>query len=125
MTMWIPAVPVSVASYLKKFGKKYGYAYKGYENYLYFMEKRLPGGHFVCLEFVSNPLSPDADPFVNLAGLGFRHQIWVDGFSPQNPQDATEYFTCLFETLAAAEETVFPAIASLYPPTPDWFLPTH
>ena len=120
-----PAAPVSVAAYLKKFGKKYGYAYKGYENYLYFMEKRLPGGHFVCLEFVSNPLSLDADPFVNLVGLGFRHQIWVDGFSPQNPRDAAEYFTSLFETLAAAEETVFPAIADLYPPTPEWFLPTH
>ena len=120
-----PAVPVSVVAYLKKFGKKYGYAYKGYENYLYFMEKRLPSGHFVCLEFVSNPLSPDADPFVNLVGLGFRHQIWVYGFSPQNHRDASDYFTQLFETLAKAEESVFPAILDLYPPTPEWFMPTH
>ena len=121
----LPPVSVSVAAYLKKFGKRYGYTYSGYENYMYFMEKRLANGHFICLEFVANPSSPDADPFVNLVGLGFHHQIWFDGFSPQNPQDAFEYFTRLFDTLAKAEETVFPAIFDLYPPTPDYFIPSH
>ena len=121
----LPAASVSVAAYLKKFGKRYGYTYQGYEYYMYFMEKRLANGHFICLEFVSNPSSPDADPFVNLVGLGFHHQIWFDGFSPQNPQDASEYFTKLFDTLTQAEKSVFPAILDLYPQTPDWFMPTH
>lgn len=121
----LSAASVSVAAYLKKFGKRYGYSYQGYEHYMYFMEKRLANGHYVCLEFVSNPDSPDADPFVNLVGLGFHHQIWFDGFSPQNPQDASEYFTKLFDTLTRAEKSVFPAILDLYPQTPDWFMPTH
>lgn len=120
-----PSAPANVASWLKKLCKRYGYAYLGYENFMYFAEKRLPGGHCICLEFVSNPLSPDADPFVNLCGLGFRHQIWLDGFSPQNPRDASWYLTKLFDTLAEAEQTVFPAILDLYPETPDWFMPTH
>ena len=116
---------VSVASQLKKLGKHYGYTYLGYSNYVYLMEKRLQDGHYICLEFVSNPLSPDADPYVKLCGLGFNHEIWVDGFSPQNTQDASDYFTKLFDTLAQAEKTVFSAILDLYPQTPDWFMPTH
>ena len=120
-----PEARVSVASWLKKLGKRFGYTYLGYSNYVYLMEKRLPSGHYICLEFVSNPLSPDADPYVGLCGLGFNHKIWVDGFSPQNSRDASDYFTKLFDTLAQAEESVFTAILNLYPPTPDWFIPTH
>ena len=120
-----PEARVSVASWLKKLGKRFGYTYLGYSNYVYLMEKKLPSGHYICLEFVSNPLSPDADPYVGLCGLGFNHEIWVDGFSPQNSRDASDYFTKLFDTLAQAEETVFAAILDLYPNTPDWFMPTH
>ena len=120
-----PDAKVSVASWLKKFSKRYGYTYSGYMNYIYFLEKKLSNGHYICLEFVSNPLSPDADPYVKLCGLGFNHEIWIDGFSPQNSRDASDYFTKLFETLAQAEETVFAAILDLYPNTPDWFMPTH
>ena len=120
-----PDAKVSVASWLKKLSKRYGYIYSGYMNYAYFLEKKLSNGHYICLEFVSNPLSPDADPYVKLCGLGFNHEIWVDGFSPQNTQDASDYFTKLFDTLAQAEKTVFSAILDLYPQTPDWFMPTH
>ena len=120
-----PEARVSVASWLKKLGKRFGYTYLGYSNYVYLMEKRLPSGHYICLEFVSNPLSPDADPYVKLCGLGFNLEIWADGFSPQNSRDASDYFTKLFDTLAQAEESVFTAILNLYPPTPDWFIPTH
>ena len=120
-----PDTKVSVASWLKKLSKRYGYTYLGYSNYTYFMEKKLPNGHYICLEFVSNPLSPDADPYVKLCGLGFNHEIWADGFSPQNSRDASDYFTKLFDTLAQAEKTVFAAILELYPSTPDWFMPTH
>ena len=116
---------VSVASWLKKLSKRYGYTYAGYMNYVYFLEKKLPNGHYICLEFATNPSSPDADPFVNLCGLGFKHAIWDDGFGPQNPQDASAYFTKLFEVLSLAERTVFPAILDLYPPTPEWFVPSH
>lgn len=120
-----PESKVSVASWLKKLSKRYGYTYLGYMDYIYFLEKKLPNGHYICLEFVSNPSSPDADPYVNLCGLGFQHEIWIDGFSPQNVKDASAYFTQLFATLAEAEQTVFPAILDLYPPTPDWFMPAH
>ena len=120
-----PDAKVSVASWLKKLSKRYGYIYLGYMNYVYFLEKKLSNGHYICLEFVSNPLSPDADPYVKLCGLGFDHEIWVDGFSPQNARDASDYFTKLFDTLAQAEKTVFAAILNLYPNTPDWFMPTH
>lgn len=120
-----PDARVSVASWLKKLSKRYGYTYAGYVHYVYFLEKKLPNGHYIRLEFVSDPMSPDADPYVNLCGLGFKHEIWVDGFGPQNPRDASEYFTRLFEVLSEAEKTVFPAILDLYPPTPDWFMPTH
>ena len=120
-----PDAKVSVASWLKKFSKRYGYTYSGYMNYIYFLEKKLSNGHYICLEFVSNPLSPDADPYVKLCGLGFNHEIWIDGFSPQNPRDASDYFTKLFDTLVLAEESAFPAILDLYPDTPDWFLPIH
>lgn len=120
-----PDTKVSVASWLKKLGKRYGYTYSGYLYYVYFLEKKLSNGHYICLEFVSNPSSPDADPFVNLCGLGFHHQIWADGFSPQNARDASEYFTRLFEVLSMAEKTIFPAILNLYPNSPDWFIPTH
>lgn len=120
-----PEAKVSVASWLKKLSKRYGYTYLGYTNYVYFLDKKLSNGHYICLEFVSNPSSPDADPYVNLCGLGFKHEIWVDGFSPQNARDASEYFTKLFDTLAQAEESMFTAILDLYPPTPDWFTPTH
>ena len=120
-----PDAKVSVASWLKKFSKRYGYTYSGYMSYIYFLEKKLSNGHYICLEFVSNPLSPDADPYVKLCGLGFNHEIWIDGFSPQNSRDASDYFTKLFEILAQAEETVFAAILDLYPNTPDWFMPTH
>ena len=120
-----PDAKVSVASWLKKLCKRYGYTYSGYMHYIYFLEKKLPSGHYICLEFVSNPLSPDADPYVKLCGLGFNHEIWIDGFSPQNGQDAADYFTKRFDTLAQAEASVFPAILELYPTTPDWFVPTH
>ena len=120
-----PDAKVSVASWLKKFSKRYGYTYSGYMNYIYFLEKKLSTGHYICLEFVSNPLSPDADPYVKLCGLGFNHEIWIDGFSPQNSRDASDYFTKLFDTLVLSEESVFPAILDLYPKTPDWFMPTH
>ena len=120
-----PATKVSVASWLKKLSKRYGYTYSGYMNYIYFLEKKLSNGHYICLEFVSNPLSPDADPYVKLCGLGFNLEIWADGFSPQNSRDASDHFTKLFDTLAQAEETVFAAILDLYPNTPDWFMPTH
>jgi hypothetical protein len=79
----------------------------------------------VCLAFVSSPDEPAVDPFIKLCGLGFRHEIWVDGFEPQNPMDAEHYFTRLFDTLATAEKTVFPAILDCYPATPDWFVPSH
>lgn len=120
-----PASHVSVASWLRKLSKRYGYTYLGYSNYVYFLDKRLPDGHWICLEFLSNPLSPDADPFVTLCGLGFRYEILSDGFSPQNPRDACEYLTRLFDVLAEAEQTVFPAILNLYPATPNWFMPAH
>lgn len=120
-----PNARVSVASWLKKLSKRYGYTYSGYSNYVYFLERKIPNGHYICLEFVATPSSPDADPYVNLCGLGFKHNIWCDGFSPQNPKDASEYFTKLFDVLAEAEQAVFPAILDLYPPTPDWFMPTH
>lgn len=117
--------PVSIASYLKKYAKRYGYAYSGCTNFIYSMERHLPSGHYICLEFVSSPRNSDADPYVYLFGLGFHHRIWADGFCPQNPQDATEYFTKLFEILAEAEKSVFPAILDLYPTTPDWFVPAY
>ena len=120
-----PGSKVSVASWLKKLGKRHGYAYLGYRDHVYSMEKKLPNGHYICLEFVSAPLSADADPIVSLCGLGFEHKIWTDGFSPQNPRDASEYFTKLFDVLSLAESTVFPAILDLYPPSPDWFIPTR
>lgn len=120
-----PDTKVSIASWLKKLSKRYGYTYAGYSSYIYFIDKKLPNGHYICLEFVSNPLSPDADPYVKLCGLGFNHEIWVDGFSPQNSRDASDYFTKLFDTLAQAEKTVFVEILDLYPDTPDWFMPTH
>lgn len=120
-----PDVKVSVASWLKKLSKRYGYTYSGYMNYIYYLEKKLSNGHYICLEFVSNPLSPDADPYVKLCGLGFNHEIWADGFGPQNSRDASDYFTKLFDTLAQAEQSMFPAILDLYPNTPDWFMPTH
>jgi len=120
-----PDAKVSVASWLKKLSKRYGYTYSGYMDHIYFLEKKLSNGHYICLEFVSNPLSPDADPYVKLCGLGFNHEIWVDGFSPQNSRDAFDYFTKLFDTLAQAETTVFASILDLYPSTPDWFMPTH
>ena len=120
-----PDQKVSVASWLKKLSKRYGYTYSGYLNYIYFLEKKLSNGHYICLEFVSNPLSPDADPYIKLCGLGFNHEIWADGFSPQNSRDASDYFTKLFDTLVLSEESVFPAILDLYPKTPDWFMPTH
>ena len=57
------------------------HTYSGYENYMYFMEKRLVNGHYVCLEFVSNPDSPDA-----VICIGHRitlsAQTQVDGLSP-------------------------------------------
>lgn len=120
-----PAAKVSVVSWLKKLSKRYGYTYSGYRNYIYFLQKKLSNGHYICLEFVSNPSSPDADPYVKLCGLGFNHEIWVDGFSPQNSRDASDYFTKLFDTLAQAEDSVFTAILDLYPESPDWFMPTH
>ncbi len=120
-----PDTKVSVASWLQKLSKHYGYTYSGYMNHTYFLEKKLSSGHYICIEFASNPLSPDADPYVKLCGLGFNHEIWADGFSPQNPQDASKYFTKLFETLAQAEKSVFPAVLDLYPDTPNWFIPTH
>ncbi|MBP3412508.1 MAG: hypothetical protein J6K89_04545 [Oscillospiraceae bacterium] len=118
-----PEGKVSVATCLKKFGKAYGYTYCGFRNRVYIMEKRLTRGHFIYLEFVSNPHCPSADPVVSLRGLNFDHPIWGDGFAPQNPTDAAWYFTKLFDTLAQAEEGLFPAILNLYPPTPQWYSP--
>lgn len=120
-----PDAPARVASCLKKLSKRYGYTYTGYTNYIYFLEKKLSNGHYICLEFTSNPLSPDADPYVSLCGLGFHHRIWSDGFSPQNPQDASAYFAKLFDVLSLAENAVFPAILDLYPNSPNWFMPMH
>ena len=120
-----PETQVSVASWLKKLSKRYGYDYLGYSDYAYLLEKKLPAGHSLCLEFLSSPSCPSADPGVKLTGLGFSHEIWGDEFAPQNAQDAADYFTKLFDTLAQAESSVFPAILDLYPDTPDWFMPTH
>lgn len=119
-----PDENVRIASWLKKLGKRYGYAYSGYADHAYTLEKKLTNGHYICLEFVSSPSCPCADPYVTLCGLGFTHKIWADGFSPQNSRDASDYFTKLFDTLALAEKTVFEAILDLYPQTPDWFIPT-
>lgn len=120
-----PEAQVRVASLLKKLSRRYGYHYLGYTNYAYLLEKKLPNGHYICLEFVSDPSCSAADPYVKLTGIGFSHEIWADGFGPQNMQDADDYFTKLFDTLALAEVSVFPAILDLYPTTPDWFVPTH
>jgi len=114
-----------LASHLKKISNHYGYTYSGYQYYMYFLEKKLPNGHYINLEFVSNPRFPSADPFVNLCGLGFNHQIWAGDFKPQNLQDIKNYLTQFFEVLSKAENTVLPAILDLYPNTPDWFIPTH
>lgn len=119
-----PEEKVNISSYLKKMGKTYGYTYSGYRDHNYFMKKKLFNGHYICVEFASHPADPGADPYVKLCGLGFVHNIWADGFSPQNYKDASEYFAKLFRTLAEAEKTVFSAIEELYPPTPDWFVPT-
>lgn len=120
-----PEARANVASHLKKLSKQYGYTYLGYNYYIYFLEKQLPNGHYICLEIVSNPHSPDADPNISLCGLGFNHDIWADGFTPQNSRDASEYLSTLFRVLAEAERAVFPPILNLYPPTPEWFMPTH
>ena len=114
-----------LSSQLKKISSRYGYTYRGYQYYMYFLEKKLSGGHYISLEFVSNPRFPSADPFVNLCGLGFNHQIWFGNFTPHNPQDIKNYLTTFFEVLAEAERTVIPAILDLYPNTPDWFVPIH
>lgn len=118
-----PQTSVSIASWLKKLGKRYGYTYQGFHDYTYTLHKKLPGGHFSYLELVSAPTSGDADLYVSLCGLGFKHEIWVGSFHPRPPQDASEYFTHLFNVLTEAEETVFPPILELYPPTPPWFMP--
>lgn len=114
-----------VAARLKKLAARFGYAYKGYSHYIYFLEKKLPDGHYVCLEFVSNPRCPGADPFITLRGLGFDHPVWKSHFHPRSAKDAGEYLTTLFEALAEAENALFPAILEPYPPTPDWFTPVH
>lgn len=119
------AAAIGVASLLKKLGRQHGYTYLGYDYYVYFLQKKLPGGHYICLEFVSNPAAPTADPYVSLCGLGFRHEVWCSGFCPQNAREAAAYLTHFFETLDEAEKTVFSAILDLYPPTPDWFMPAH
>ena len=129
--LWMPEIqeqaeeaqPVKLASLLKKLGKRYGYTYRGCDYFVYTMQKKLPNGHYICLEFQAGPSWSSADPGVFLCGLGFRHVIWGDVYSPQNPKGANDYFTKLFDTLALAEETVFPAILDRYPITPDWFVP--
>lgn len=114
-----------VAAQLKKLAARFGYTYIGYTHYIYFLEKKLPEGHYICLEFVSNPRCPGADPFVTLRGLGFSHPVWKSHFHPRDAKDAREYLTAFFETLSEAEKTLFPAILDPYPGTPDWFRPSH
>ncbi len=116
---------VNIAAGLKRIAKQYGYTYRGYDYYVYSMEKKLPGGHYLCLDFVSSPSTPRADPCISLCGLGFKLDIWAADFIPQNTQQLSDYLTQLFDCLAEAEQTIFPAILDLYPPTPDWFMPTH
>lgn len=130
---WLPERPeadgdpsnVGVAARLKKLAARFGYTYKGCHYFIYFLEKRLPDGHYVCLEFVSNPRCPGADPFITLRGLGFDHPVWRSHFHPRSAKDAGEFLTTLFEALEEAENTLFPVILEPYPPTPDWFTPVH
>ena len=111
------------ASQLKKLGAQYGYTYGGYQYFVYTLEKKLPNGHYIALEFVSHPRFPCADPCIELCGLGFRHEIWKGSFAPVNSKDTTAYLSRFFETLEEAEQTLLPAIADLYPDTPHWFVP--
>ena len=115
----------NVAAVLKRLCKRYGYQYIGYDYYIYFVRKKLPGGHYVCVELESSPSFPSADPGVSLCGLGFEHEIWGSTFSPRNARETTEYLTEFFQTLAQAEEAVFGDILKNYPDTPDWYLPVH
>lgn len=114
---------VKLARLLKKLSRQYGYTYEGYAYYVYRLQKRLPGGHYVCVEFVSHPRVPCADPFVVLQGIGFRHSVLQGHFCPRNIQEAEEYLKAFFPVLADAEKTLFQAALEAYPPTPEWFVP--
>ena len=118
-----PETSVSNATILKKYCKLHGYTYEGFREMAYTITKKLPNGHYILVEFASMPMSRSADPTVFLTGLGFQYIIWCDGFEAQNLTDAHFYFSKLFETLAAAEETIFAQILEAYPPTPSWFIP--
>jgi hypothetical protein len=120
-----PESSPNVAAVLKRLCKRYGYQYVGYDYYIYFAQKKLPGGHYVCVELESSPTFPAADPGVSLYGLGFRHEIWSDIFRPQNAGVTSDYLNAFFQTLARAEETVFAEILKEYSDTPDWYLPVH
>lgn len=115
----------NVATVLKRLCRRYGYQYVGYEYYIYFAQKKLPSGHYVCVELESSPSLPGADPGVSLCGLGFRHEIWCSTFAPRNAAETAEYLNQFFRTLAQAEATVFADILKEYPDTPDWYLPVH
>ena len=120
-----PGGAPNVATVLKRLCRRYGYQYVGYEYYIYFAQKKLPGGHYVCVELESSPSLPSADPSVSLCGLGFQHEIWCSTFAPRNAAETAEYLNQFFRTLAQAEATVFADILKEYPDTPDWYLPVH
>lgn len=115
--------PAKTASILKKLCKKYGYTYAGYEYYMYFMRKKTPRGNYIVLEADTEPSHEGIGIHVGFQGIGFNHGICYHAYECPDKNDLTENLTGFFDTLAAAEKSVFEELDNHFPPTPDWFQP--
>lgn len=116
----------SVAKPLKKLAKQYGYTYKLLWNGgVYSLEKRTLRGNFLYLDFQTGPSRYDLGVGISYQGLGFKHNIGLSNQTPTNQQEADLYLEKVLSVASEFEAKLLPALDSLFPETPNWFMPSE
>ena len=117
----------SLASALKKLGKRFGYAYRSLpgSGATCILEKRTVSGNILHVWVDTGPSHARTEVRVSFKGLGFSHCLASANFAPVNQEELEER---LAQTMAFVEEfrtSLLPALDACFPPCPTWFEPSQ
>lgn len=113
-----------IAPTLKKLAKRYGYKYRMIDHSRVFvLEKRTSRGNVLYLEACSGFSHFDISFSLSFCGIGFNHVLNISQRTPTNQQEADECMEQIMSVINQFEMSLLPSLDSLYPITPDWFVP--
>lgn len=114
----------TIASKLKTLAKQYGFTYNYLEFGVCMLDKRTPRGHVLQLLVVTGPSHYDTRYYINIQGVGFRHELCNSMQTPDNQAESDACSEKMLLVISEFEKTLIPELDTYYEETPNWFVPS-